>query len=59
MKKVEPTCLPPTFGKILFERQVGKCQLAFDFRYAFTKDVNNYDLAELTNVKKVTVNTNK
>ena len=44
--------IPPTFGKILFERQVGKFQLAFDFRYAFAKDVNNYDLAGVDNLEE-------
>ena len=44
--------IPPTFGKILFERQIGKFQLAFDYRYAFAKNVNNYDLAGVDNLEE-------
>lgn len=44
--------IPPTFGKILIERQLGKFQLAFDIRYAFAKNMNEYDLAGVDNLEE-------
>ena len=44
--------IPPTFGKILIEREIGKFQFSFDIRYALKKNANEYDDAGVDNLEE-------
>lgn len=44
--------IPPTFGKLLIEREVGKFQFSCDIRYALKKSIDEYDHAGVDNAEE-------
>jgi len=44
--------IPPTFGKVFIEREIGKFQFSFDIRYALKKGVDEYDDAGVDNIEE-------
>ena len=44
--------IPPTFGKVLIEREIGKFQFSLDIRYALKKNADEYDDAGVDNLEE-------
>jgi len=48
--------IPPVFGKLLIQRNIGKLQVALDLNYALAKSADDYDFAGVDNLDETPAN---